>query len=45
MEMDILFEKRAKTKKFKEFQVNLANTGYFSISAPDSHSSGWRGYG
>jgi SP family general alpha glucoside:H+ symporter-like MFS transporter len=45
MEMDILFEKRAKTKKFKEFQVNLASTGYFSISATGGYASGWRGYG
>ena len=45
MELDILFQKRAKAKKFKEFQVNLASTGYFSISGPDANSSGWRGYG
>jgi hypothetical protein len=27
MELDILFEKRAKTRKFRELQVNLASTG------------------
>jgi MFS transporter, SP family, general alpha glucoside:H+ symporter len=27
MELDILFEKRAKTRKFREFQVNLTSTG------------------
>jgi SP family general alpha glucoside:H+ symporter-like MFS transporter len=27
MELDILFEKRAKTRKFRQFQVNLASTG------------------
>lgn len=45
MELDILFQKRAKTKKFKEFQVNLASAGYFSLSGTDPNSSGWRGYG
>ena len=46
MELDILFQKKAKTKKFKEFQVNLASTGYFSLSSgSDAGGSGWRGYG
>jgi len=46
MELDILFEKRAKARKFKQFQVNLAKSGYFSISGPsDGAGSGWRGYG
>lgn len=44
LELDILFEKKAKTKKFKEFQVNLANSGYFSISRPERQASAWRGY-
>lgn len=42
MELDILFEKKAKARKFKEFQVNLANTGYFSLSHTRSDSL-WRG--
>lgn len=33
LELDILFEKRAKTGKFREFQVNLANSGYFSLTS------------
>jgi MFS transporter, SP family, general alpha glucoside:H+ symporter len=32
LELDILFEKKAKARKFKEFQVNLANSGYFSLT-------------
>ena len=44
MELDILFEKRAKAKKFKEFQVNLASTGYFSINSTNANTAnGWRG--
>jgi SP family general alpha glucoside:H+ symporter-like MFS transporter len=42
MELDILFEKKAKARKFKEFQVNLANTGYFSLTNTRSDSL-WRG--
>ena len=34
LELDILFEKKAKARKFREFQVNLASTGYFSLSRP-----------
>jgi len=44
LELDILFEKKAKTKKFREFQVNLANSGYFSLSRPERTGSAWRGY-
>jgi len=44
LELDILFEKKAKTKKFREFQVNLANSGYFSLSRPERSGSTWRGY-
>lgn len=43
LELDILFEKKAKTKKFREFQVNLAQTGYFSLTRSDGGDS-WRGY-
>ena len=45
LEMDILFEKKAKARKFKEFQVNLASTGYFSLSHSTGRSnSAWQGY-
>ncbi|KAJ9625192.1 hypothetical protein H2204_010579 [Knufia peltigerae] len=45
MELDILFEKKAGARKFKEFQVNLASTGYFSLTQTGTRSdSVWRGY-
>lgn len=44
LELDILFEKKAKTKKFKQFQVNLAQTGYFSLTRSNRRESLWRGY-
>jgi MFS transporter, SP family, general alpha glucoside:H+ symporter len=44
MELDILFEKKAKASKFSEFQVNLAQSGYFSISQQGRSDSVWRGY-
>lgn len=44
MELDILFEKKAKARKFKQFQVNLAKTGYFSLTQPVRSDSVWRGY-
>ncbi|KAJ5942618.1 hypothetical protein N7516_002786 [Penicillium verrucosum] len=31
LEIDILFERRAKTSKFRELQRHLANRGYFSV--------------
>jgi MFS transporter, SP family, general alpha glucoside:H+ symporter len=43
LEMDILFQKRAKAAKFREFQVNLASTGYFSLQEQKPET--WRGYG
>lgn len=45
MELDILFEKKAKARKFRQFQVNLASTGYFSLEEAGPTNSGWRGYG
>jgi len=42
MELDILFEKKAKARKFKEFQANLAQTGYFSLTVPRTDDSAWR---
>ena len=44
MELDILFEKKAKARKFREFQVNLASTGYFSLGNQQRSDSVWRGY-
>jgi MFS transporter, SP family, general alpha glucoside:H+ symporter len=50
LELDILFEKRAKARKFREFQVNLASTGYFSLShgtnlgRSESGAGVWQGY-
>lgn len=45
MELDILFEKRATARQFRKFQVNLAETGYFSLSTTDKTRGlqGWRG--
>jgi MFS transporter, SP family, general alpha glucoside:H+ symporter len=45
MELDILFEKRATARQFRKFQVHLAETGYFSLSASDKTRGpqGWRG--
>ncbi|KAI1618634.1 hypothetical protein EDD36DRAFT_450077 [Exophiala viscosa] len=42
MELDILFEKKAKARKFKEFQANLAQTGYFSLTVGRNDSTAWR---
>ncbi|ETN42527.1 uncharacterized protein HMPREF1541_01684 [Cyphellophora europaea CBS 101466] len=39
LELDILFEKKAKARKFKDFQVNLANSGYFSLTSARAPSS------
>lgn len=41
MELDVLFEKKAPAKKFKEFQKSLASTGYFSLETPGEERSGW----
>jgi SP family general alpha glucoside:H+ symporter-like MFS transporter len=44
MELDILFEKKAQARKFKEFQVNPASIGYFSLTQVGPRSdSVWRG--
>lgn len=44
MELDILFEKRAEARKFRQFQVNLAETGYFSLTRSETQGTAWRGY-
>jgi MFS transporter, SP family, general alpha glucoside:H+ symporter len=43
MELDILFEKKARTRAFRRLQVTLAESGYFSIDETSS-SSGLRGW-
>ncbi|KAL8243766.1 hypothetical protein R6Q59_010024 [Mikania micrantha] len=45
LELDILFENKAKARKFRQFQVNLASTGYFSLTRNEHRNSVWRGYG
>ena len=44
MELDILFSKKADTKKFKDLQVNLASSGYFSLTSQPRGNSVWQGY-
>lgn len=43
LEMDILFQKRAKARKFREFRVCLEGSGYFSLGGEGAET--WRGYG
>ncbi|RMZ80418.1 hypothetical protein DV737_g3041, partial [Chaetothyriales sp. CBS 132003] len=49
LELDILFQKKARARKFRQFQVNLASSGYFSLGRTDGSdarrdASAWRGY-
>jgi MFS transporter, SP family, general alpha glucoside:H+ symporter len=45
VELDILFAKKAKARKFRDFQVILASTGYFSLAEANPGSSfSWHGY-
>ncbi|KAH8121218.1 sugar transporter-domain-containing protein [Trichoderma asperelloides] len=44
LELDILFERKASTRKFKEFQASLEKSGYFSITRSQLPESGWQGY-
>ena len=45
VELDILFVKKAKTRQFRTLQVNLAASGYFSVTRAKPHpSSAWLGY-
>jgi MFS transporter, SP family, general alpha glucoside:H+ symporter len=44
LELNILFEKKASAKKFKQFQASLESSGYFSLTRSESAASGWRGY-
>ena len=42
LELDILFEKRAPARKFKKFQLALADTGYFSFNEERPEEPTWR---
>lgn len=44
LEIDILFERKAKTSKFRELRANLESSGYFSIRNPVEMVSAWLGY-
>ena len=44
LEIDILFEKKAKAKKFRELQINLENLGYFSIEGAEREQLPFAGY-
>ncbi|RSL98985.1 hypothetical protein CEP52_009971 [Fusarium oligoseptatum] len=44
LELDILFEKRAPTKKFKEFQDRLQGTAYMSASRIERSKNPWHGW-
>lgn len=43
LELDLLFDKKAKAKKFKVLQRRLAETGYFSSAMAEQPTWGWRG--
>ncbi|KAF5007856.1 hypothetical protein FDECE_5771 [Fusarium decemcellulare] len=44
LELDILFEKRAPTKKFKELQDRLQDTAYMSASRIERSKNAWHGW-
>jgi SP family general alpha glucoside:H+ symporter-like MFS transporter len=44
LEIDILFERKAKLSKFRELRANLESSGYFSISNSAGEASTWRRY-
>jgi SP family general alpha glucoside:H+ symporter-like MFS transporter len=44
LEIDILFERKAKASKFHELRVNLESSGYFCIQNSAGEASTWRGY-
>lgn len=43
IELDILFQKKVATRKFKAVQVNLEQKGYFDICSPVASEDRWRG--
>lgn len=44
LEIDVLFERKAKASKFRELQMNLESIGYFSVDGGESQQPTWRGY-
>ncbi|KAH8688970.1 general substrate transporter [Talaromyces proteolyticus] len=44
LEIDILFERKAKRGKFRTLQSNLENAGYFNLSRDDGQPNIWIGY-
>ncbi|KAH7109360.1 hypothetical protein EDB81DRAFT_769197 [Dactylonectria macrodidyma] len=44
LELDILFEKRAPTKKFRQLQTRLENSAYISASTTDRLRNAWHGW-
>lgn len=44
LEIDILFEKKAKASKFRELRANLEHLGYFSIVNSAGETCTWRRY-
>ena len=44
LELDILFEKKAPTSKFKELQDRLDETAYLSMSRMEQLRSTWHGW-
>ncbi|KAJ6118324.1 hypothetical protein N7471_013791 [Penicillium samsonianum] len=44
LEIDILFERKAKASKFRELRANLESSGYFSIEHSADEASTWRRY-
>ncbi|KAL5344272.1 hypothetical protein ACLOAV_010776 [Pseudogymnoascus australis] len=44
LEIDILFERKAKISKFRELQINLDSLGYFSMEEAERDQLPFRGY-
>ena len=43
-ELDILFDKRAPTPKFRQFTINLQNRGYLSLNKVEQSGNRWHGW-
>lgn len=44
LEIDVLFERKAKVSKFRELQINLDRVGYFSMEEAERDQLPFRGY-
>ena len=44
IELDILFDKKAPTPKFRQFKVNLESRGYLSLNKIEQDGSRWHGW-